>query len=237
VIVRAGNEVRSELIARHLEVEFRRCGLLPDSPPPTNGGLPDTPSDSDADSLSGGHTKIDRVDPGKEPFPQADSLTPSYALDDGVVVSYLSREEPQPFNPQPVPPTAGSDTLPGLAVVAEPVEPGPINAGHVVAAWAEGFATTGNRPVERLRKQVGKEARELLDAGNDPQRVLAAARVLGTKGRATLVTELAIQSQTTPTNGIAASDQNIINIQSLKARFPDPQAEQIWKQLPGGSAS
>ena len=39
------------------------------------------------------------------------------------------------------------------------------------------------------------------------------------------------------TSYVAPADQNIINIQALKARFPDPKPENVWRQLPGGSAS
>lgn len=108
--------------------------------------------------------------------------------------------EPKPQIPEPVPPPAGSaaadDVDPtGFTLALVEAEPA-VTAHDVVARWAEGFATTGNRPVDRLRKQVGQEARDLLAAGNDPDRILAAAHTLGMKGRATLVTELAIQSDT-----------------------------------------
>ena len=36
---------------------------------------------------------------------------------------------------------------------------------------------------------------------------------------------------------LAPADQNIVNILSLSDRFPEPQPEQMWKQLPGGSVS
>ncbi len=108
--------------------------------------------------------------------------------------------EPKPQIPQSVPPPAASaaahDVDPtGFTLALVEAEPA-VTAHDVVARWAEGFAATGNKPVDRLRKQVGQEARDLLAAGNDPDRVLAAAHTLGVKGRATLVTELAIQSDT-----------------------------------------
>lgn len=104
---------------------------------------------------------------------------------------------PQPHTPQPVPPPAGNGA-PGteLALIDAEfvVDAEVVHAGTVTAAWAEDFATTGNRPTKGQRGQVGREAQQLLEAGNDPHRVIAAARALGRKGRSTLVAELAIQT-------------------------------------------
>lgn len=194
VIVRAGAEVRSARIGGFLEVEFRRCGLLPDPPPNPTGSQFDRDADTPADSLSDTQSKINRVQLEKEPFPQVDRLSDPYALEDGVVVTYLSREDTTTHNPQP-PPTAGAEA-PHAELAIVPAEQ--INAGTVVAAWAEAFAETGNRPLDRFRKQVGKEARELLAVGNDPDRVVEAAKSCGTKGRATLATELSILSGPRP---------------------------------------
>ncbi len=66
----------------------------------------------------------------------------------------------------------------------------PTNAGEVVAAWVEAFEVNGARPSGGMRNQVGRLARELLGAGNDPAKVLAAARAAGTKGFATIDREL-----------------------------------------------
>lgn len=140
-------------------------------------------------------------------FPQVDRLsdTAPHGASHGtspsigvVGTTEVTTGNPQPHNPKPEPPTADAAASRGtdLARIDATSE---INSGHVVAAWAETFTETGNRPTKQQRGQVGREAKELLEAGNDPHRVLAAARELGRKGRATLVAELAIQStQTDP---------------------------------------
>lgn len=126
---------------------------------------------------------------------------------------------PQPQNPQPVPPPAGTDR-PGaeLALIDADLvlDAEVVHAGTVTAAWAESFEATGNRPVKQQRSQVGKEAKDLLAAGNDPQRVLAAARALGRKGRATLIAELAIQSQPDNQRGARQQEPNAFAWQHLK---------------------
>lgn len=59
-----------------------------------------------------------------------------------------------------------------------------------MAAWVEAMAENDTTPTAGMRAQVGKLARELL-AGNDTNRVLAAARQAGRKGYATIDRELA----------------------------------------------
>lgn len=189
VIIRAAEEVQSGLITRHLMTEFARCGIKPLPDGPSGGGQ--TPPDTQDDSLSGTPSKIDRVELGDEPFPQVNSLSDSAPTNRGVVVTLVGKNTTT-HNPQPVPPTAAAAAAPEPAAVIDGHE---TNAGDVVAEWAESFDATGNKPTGRQRGQVGKEARDLLEAGNDPQRILAAARALGAKGRSTLVAELAIQSQ------------------------------------------
>jgi hypothetical protein len=56
------------------------------------------------------------------------------------------------------------------------------NAGNVVAAWIEGYRTTGVNPPGPRCGQVGKEAKALLEAGNDIEVVIAAAREAGRQG-------------------------------------------------------
>lgn len=67
----------------------------------------------------------------------------------------------------------------------------PPNAGDAVAAWVEGMQANGTEPTKSLRGQAARVAKELLDAGNDPTRVLAAARQAGRKGFATIDREFA----------------------------------------------
>jgi hypothetical protein len=197
VIIRAAEEVDSEMIARHIATEFKRCGIGVEPPPDSPSGGPkpsiDTESDRAADSLS----RSDRVELDDEPFPQVNSL--SDTAPDTASTNRGRVPQPTTHNPQPIPPSAAdaSSDADQTGFALSLVDPLPVVTAHdVVAAWAEGFATTGNKPVPRLRGQVSSEAKALLEAGNDPDRVIAAARALGAKGRATLVTELAIQ--TTP---------------------------------------
>lgn len=98
----------------------------------------------------------------------------------------------QPPTPAPAPapapllhPNASRSAPPG-----DESEPGSIDAGAVVAAWVEGCEANDVRPSSSQRGQVGKLARELLAAGNDPQRVVDAARAAGAKGFATIDREL-----------------------------------------------
>jgi hypothetical protein len=77
----------------------------------------------------------------------------------------------------------------GAATAADTPTPA-INAGLVVAAWTEAVEANGTRPSASMRGQVGRLAAELLTAGNDPAKVLAAAQAAGTKGYATIDREL-----------------------------------------------
>lgn len=170
----------------------------------TSNGIahpPGVPSGAHHNSING-----NGEDPPSSQVDRASDGTPDVAHDGtspfrGVVgTPVVTTGEPKPQIPEPVPPPAGSaaaDDVDPTGFTLALVEAEPVVTAHdVVARWAEGFAATGNKPVDRLRKQVGQEARDLLAAGNDPDRVLAAAHTLGMKGRATLVTELAIQSDT-----------------------------------------
>lgn len=64
------------------------------------------------------------------------------------------------------------------------------NAGHAVAAWCEGYADTHDaKPTARQIGQVGRESRQLFEAGNPPERVVYAARCAGGRGLATIEKE------------------------------------------------
>ncbi|YCK35154.1 hypothetical protein ACNF49_14025 [Actinomadura sp. ATCC 39365] len=96
---------------------------------------------------------------------------------------------PLPPRPLPVPPSAGA---------AAPERETAANAGDVVAAWIEGVqAATGERPASRLIGQIGRQARELLDEGKDPERLIEAATAAGRKRFADLPRELLRMSSTT----------------------------------------
>jgi len=259
LIIREALGVRSMEIKVMLRSEFEKLGLdpsgLPEPPPPTGT---DTPSDRASDAVSDGGRgsngtpigpastsmangyratshALGAQDQTSVVFPQvdraSDRASDATSPSEGVVgttevtTGDPQPQTPQPQTPQPVPPTAGPAAL-ELVINADIV-----TAGDVVAAWAEGFSATGNQPVRQQRGQVGKEARELLDAGNDPQRVLTAARVLGTKGRATLVAELAIQSQQQPRSVYRPAAMDWQLLKQTGTNGPELRA------LPGGSPS
>ncbi|WP_143467246.1 HNH endonuclease [Lentzea kentuckyensis] len=58
----------------------------------------------------------------------------------------------------------------------------PINAGTIAAAWVDANRANGVNPSRAQVGQVARTAKELLDAGNPPTRVLEAARRAGAKG-------------------------------------------------------
>lgn len=71
-----------------------------------------------------------------------------------------------------------------------PSEPD-VNVSHVVAAWVTACEGNDVKPTGGMRAQVGRNARELLAAGNDPADVLAAATAAGAAGFTTIDRELA----------------------------------------------
>lgn len=66
-----------------------------------------------------------------------------------------------------------------------------IHAGDVTAAWCDAYraARPGKIPTPQLKGQVSREARQLIEAGNDPAAVRTAAAQAGTKGFATVQRE------------------------------------------------
>ena len=196
VIIRAAEEVESAMIARHIDLEFKRCGIH--RPPDGPSGGSRRPTEQSADSLSDSASVADRVELDDEPFPQVNSLSGSASdsapTNHGVVVTFSSkRPQPSTLNPQPVPPSAGAEA-PGtqIAVIGDDQAPtSEITAQHVMAAWAEAFTATGKRPTKDQRGKASKDARQLLDAGNDPATVLALAKAAGAKCRATITNEMA----------------------------------------------
>lgn len=195
VIIRAAEDVESELIAHHVAMEFKRCGIAQPPPDGPSGGA-EPPIDSAADRAPDSLSKINRVDLNNEPFPQVNSLSDSASTNHGRV------PQPTTLNPQPIPPTAGAEA-PGvqLAVIrggrddtgalfetagATAVE---ANAGHVMAAWVEAVTATGRQPTKDQRGKAAKDIKQLLDAGNPPDVVMALARAAGSKCRATIANE------------------------------------------------
>lgn len=67
----------------------------------------------------------------------------------------------------------------------------PINAGMIVGAWTDAVKANGSKSIPPgMRGQVGSDAKELLDAGTNPEIVLQAAKDCGAKGFATLKREV-----------------------------------------------
>jgi hypothetical protein len=185
VIIRAAEEIDSEVISRHVAMEFKRCGIVTPPPDGPSGGAEppiDPTEDREPDSLS----KIDRVDLDHEPFPQVNSLSDSASTNHGRV------PQPSTLNPQPLPPPTASAgaTAPGVQLAV--IQGGDIQAvvltsQDAVAAWCDGFAETHDaNPTREQTGQVGRESASLIKAGNPPERVVHAARTAGARGFATI---------------------------------------------------
>lgn len=216
VIIRAAEEIDSELIARHVAMEFKRCGIVTPPPDGPSGGSepPIEPTDDRApDSLS----KIDRVDLNNEPFPQVNSLSDSAPTNHGRV------PQPTTHNPQPVPPSAGA-VAPGvqLAVIQGGVyeieTAATVTARDGMAVWAEAFTATGRKPTKDQRGKASKDIKQLLDAGNPPHVVMALARAAGAKCRATVANEPG--DTTTSPRRPSATARATSEAQALKDMFP-----------------
>jgi hypothetical protein len=109
-------------------------------------------------------------------------------------VSKTSKRSSKRVSPEPEPVVASNEaTVPPSAGTAPPLPDARVpNAGDVVAAWVEAATELGNgdRPASRLVAQVGRQARELIDEGKAPERLVDAARRAGAKGFADLGREL-----------------------------------------------
>ncbi len=80
-----------------------------------------------------------------------------------------ARRNPVPV-PKDLPATPGADA------------PADIGAQRIVGAWVDAYSANDVNPTASVKGQAAKSIGELLKAGNDPQRVLAAAKQAGTKG-------------------------------------------------------
>lgn len=82
--------------------------------------------------------------------------------------------------PIPLPTTSGAEAPPGA-----------VSAQTVTATWVDAIRGTGTQPSRSMIGQASKTAKELLDAGNDPERVMVAARAAGEAGYPTIDRQLA----------------------------------------------
>lgn len=139
----------------------------PDDPSPNPSGKPSNDTSTRASD-----------DPGDDPSGEPSSRVHAHAVPvqfpSGTGTSYL------------FPPETITDSLRSSGASAAET----IHAGHIVAAWVEGMTDNGTIPSKSQRGQAAAYAKELLDDGNDPVRVLAAARQAGRKGYATIDREL-----------------------------------------------
>ncbi len=93
-----------------------------------------------------------------------------------------------------------------------------VTARDGMAVWAEAFATTGRKPTKDQRGKASKDIKQLLDAGNAPDVVMALARAAGAKCRATVANE---QGDTVPpSRRPSATTRATTEAQDLKAQFP-----------------
>lgn len=125
-----------------------------------------------------------------------------------------------PADPVPPPVKAGRSV-----VVAERKELAQANAGDAVAAWCDAFSASHDaKPTSRQIGQVGREARQLLEAGNPPERVMVAAKAAGECGFPTVERQYRDLASRRPGPAGPArpstTDQRTAAAQSLKARFP-----------------
>lgn len=201
VIKRAREEVRSSRIKEYLNADFVRFGL--DSPPPGGGGISvpadgasmstDDNVDKASDSLSVADTPEGR-NAEDSALSHVDGLSGRTSTCSGVVVAYPHSATPHSATPSDADASAAARSL---FAVDEPAPPA-INAGAVTATWSDAFTGSGARPTDRQKGQVASEAKQLLDAGNDPELVLELAERAGAKRRQNLIAELALAVPRTP---------------------------------------
>lgn len=159
-------------------------------PPPDGNGMA-TPKQGDGTAIASAKQDDDTL-PSNDGSQMANSHEP-IANDGSRAGAHRDRVDvrttvlyPVP-SPEPVPPSAGAAS----PRRADSADDSPPNAGDVVAAWIEGAqAASGERPASRLIGQIGRQARELLEEGKDPDRLIAAADAAGRKGFADLGREL-----------------------------------------------
>ena len=132
------------------------------------------------------HQRINRKTPSKLPAPSEGKKTPLARRNarsvktHGVDSEDVHRERKGTGNRE-----QGVPTPSGVGAT----EPRDVTPHTVVGAWVEAVTANGTTPTQSQRNQVGKLAKELLK-GNDPVRVLEAARQAGAKGYPTIDREL-----------------------------------------------
>ncbi len=106
----------------------------------------------------------------------------------GVTGTFNARVSPSPTT-TPTPTDFASP--PARKTTTPPDDLAEVTAQHVTGVWIDAIRETGTEPTKTLIGQASRAARELLTAGNDPQRVLEAARSSGRAGYATIAQHMA----------------------------------------------
>lgn len=190
------------------------------------------------DSVMGNfvHGQAEHGEPqNKEVDLEVDSRGKSFTRDKSLVSNTRARDEDQPAavkaRSKPSQDEKLGDSSEGLWGDDQslfggdqlPAEPPTVTAQTVTAAWVDANRANGYSPAKSRIAQVSRMAKELLAAGNDPDRVLAAARSAGSKGWYTIDTELA----TSHRNGhrkpqLGTIDRRIAEFEAMKNN-PDPE--------------
>ena len=167
-------------------------GVTPMSPEPSLGTKGKNQNISDADASGNDAAAPPPDDPPQDPQCEDEDLFASWPEDQLPLHNSRSRSNgttrrgdyPRPAGSSEH--TAGDHETVGGAVTAR----------TVTAVWVEAFRETrpGVRETRSQRGQVSREARELLEAGNDPQRVLQVAKVAAIHGWSTLKRQFALET-------------------------------------------
>jgi hypothetical protein len=159
--------------------------LVAETPQELHGlGTPETPQ---------------HVDPSEPETPQELPTNPAGA---GPVVLRTNTRTREPRTTTPAAVASADVGDGGLFEVDAP--PRPINGGVVVKAWCDTWASVRTaKPTRHQTNQVGREANSLLEAGNDPGSVIAAAQSAARRGFSGVVRELSSISNVTQQSGRA----------------------------------
>lgn len=174
-------------------VSYPEDGNVPSVCHPVDGKRDGKTMAHDGRSAPGAAKNLDvETTDGMEPSPDSKLPSGSHGGDGKPMAKPLGYIEvsSNPLIPVPdpvsIPPSAG--TASPRRAKQSTNDP---NAGAIVAAWVEAAtAATGERPANRLINQVGRQAKELLAEGKNPDRLIEAARAAGSKGFTDLGREL-----------------------------------------------
>lgn len=136
------------------------------------------------------HQRINRKTASRLPKPSEGQIVPLTSVNADSLTTHGARSEHVHRERKGTGNREGSPIADAIGSAEPPAEPTDITPRVVVGAWVEAMNANNVTPTQGMRNSVGKMAKELL-AGNDPERVVAAARQAGSKGYATIDRELA----------------------------------------------